>query len=68
MNNNEYWTSREKSKLDNSLKDVDKLEKLLEKEYKKASKEIEKEISVLFNRYATDNKLSYTDATKYLTS
>lgn len=63
-----YWEQREAEKLSNSLKDVDKLEKLLEKEYIKSSKEIEKEISVLFSRYAKDNKLTYADATKYLTS
>jgi SPP1 gp7 family putative phage head morphogenesis protein len=67
LNNKDYWIERERQKLDNSLKDVDKLEKLLEKEYIKSSKEIEKEISVLFSRYATDNKLNYTDATRYLT-
>lgn len=68
MNNRLYWEKREAEKLSKSLKDVAKLEKLLAKEYKKSSKEIEKEISVLFSRYANDNKLSYADATKYLSN
>lgn len=66
LNNNDYWINREKARLDNSLKDVDKLDKLLTREYKKAMKSIEKEISYLYDKYAKDNKLSYFEANKNL--
>lgn len=68
MNSRDYWYKREKQKLDEQLKDVKKLEKKLNREFAKASKEIEKEINTLFQRYAKDNKLSYVEAEKYLTS
>ena len=34
---------------------------------KDTNKEIEKEINNLFEKYATDNQLTYAEATKYLT-
>lgn len=64
----EYWINREKAKLNKSLKDVDKLDKLLVREYKKSIKSIEKEISHLYDKYAKDNKLSYFEANKNLMS
>ena len=68
MNSEEYWLKREQQKLDEQMKDVKKLEVKLNREFAKASKEIEKEINTLFQRYAKDNKLSYVEAEKYLTS
>ncbi len=64
----EYWINREKLRLENSLKDVDKLDKLISREYKKAIKSIEKEISHLYNKYAKDNQLSYFEANRNLRS
>lgn len=63
-----YWETREKEKLENQLKDVSKLEQELKKLFTKASVDIEKEIYTLFSKYAKDNKLTYAEATKYLTS
>ena len=68
MNSKLYWLKREQQKLDEQMKDVKKLEGKLNREFAKASKEIEKEINTLFQRYAKDNKLSYAEAEKYLTS
>lgn len=68
MNNIEYWEKREKARLENSLKDVAKVEKLLKREYAKAMKEIRKEIDSLYHKYAKDNKLSYFEANRNLMS
>lgn len=67
MNNRDYWIKREEEKLNIGIKDCTKLAKELEKHYKLAYKEIEKEINNLFEKYATDNGLTYAEATKYLT-
>lgn len=63
-----YWEQREKEKLNKGIKDTNKLAKELERHYKLANKEIEKEINNLFEKYAKDNQLTYAKATKYLTS
>ena len=63
-----YWKEREESKLRESLKDVEQLDKELKRAYRKASKSIEEKISILFFRYAKDNKLNYAEANKLLTS
>lgn len=68
MNNKKYWENREKEKLNKGIKDCNKLAKELQSHYKKAYKEIEKEINYLFEKYAKDNQLTYAEATKYLTS
>ena len=47
-NNREYWQKREKEKLNKGIKDCNKLSKELQSQYKKAGKEIEKEINNLF--------------------
>jgi SPP1 gp7 family putative phage head morphogenesis protein len=67
MNNKEYWQKREEEKLNKGIKDCNKLAKELQSQYKKAGKEIEKEINNLFEKYAKDNQLTYAEATKYLT-
>ena len=66
-NNREYWQKREEEKSSRNIKNSNKLAKELENHYKLASKYIEKEINTLFERYAKDNQLTYTEATKYLT-
>ena len=67
-NNRDYWKKREEEKLNKGIKDTNKLAKELERHYKLAYKEIEKEINNLFKKYAKDNELTYAEANKYLTS
>ena len=67
-NNRDYWQKREEEKLNKGIKDCNKLAKELQSHYKKAYKEIEKEINNLFEKYAKDNELTYAEANKYLTS
>ena len=67
-NNRDYWEKREEEKLNKGIKDCNKLAKELQSHYKKAYKEIEKEINNLFKKYAKDNELTYAEASKYLTS
>ena len=68
LNNKEYWLKREEEKLNAGIKDCNKLSKELQIQYKKAYKEIEKEINNLFMQYAKENNLTYKEASKYLTS
>lgn len=68
MNNKEYWQKREEEKLNKGIKDCNKLAKELQSQYKKAGKEIEKEINNLFVKYAKENNLTYKEASTYLTS
>ena len=66
--NIEYWEDREVQKLKGQMKDLNKLEKLLRKEYAKASKEINNNIMHLFIKYMEDNELTYAQANQLLTS
>jgi SPP1 gp7 family putative phage head morphogenesis protein len=68
MNNKTYWENREKEKLNEQLRDVKKLERELKRAFTKASKDIEKEVISLFIKYSEDNKLSYAEASKFLSS
>ncbi len=63
----EYWINREKEKLKVHLGDVTKTEKILHRNLKKASKDIEDEIYKLYSRYSKENGLSYAEANKLLT-
>ena len=67
LNNRKYWEEREKAKLNKGIKDCNKLAKELEKQYKIAYKQIEKEINNIFEKYSKDNQLTYAEASKYLT-
>ena len=51
MDSKEYWQKREEEKLNKGIKDRNKLAKELQSHYKKAYKEIEKEINNLFKKY-----------------
>lgn len=64
---NEYWIKREREKLKGHLNDVDKTEKILASNFKKASRDIEDEIYKIYSRYSIDNKISYAEANKLLT-
>lgn len=66
--NNDYWIKREQAKLLNQDKDINKLLNDLKSSYKKAMKDIDKEIGSLFSRYANKNELSYHEAAKLLTN
>ncbi|HBH1459472.1 TPA: minor capsid protein [Clostridioides difficile] len=69
MNNNiEYWEEREKQRLNARLKDEKEVLKELDKQYKIAMKNIEKEIANLFYKYAKQNKLTYAETQKNLTN
>lgn len=69
MNNNiEYWKEREKQRLNARLKEEEEVLKELDKQYKIAMKNIEKEIANLFYKYAEQNKLTYAETQKYLTN
>lgn len=68
MDSKRYWQEREQEKLNKSIKDVKQLEKELKEAYRKASKNIEEKIAILFFRYAKNNRLSYMEASKFLTS
>lgn len=69
MNNNiEYWKEREKQRLNARLKEEKEVLKELDKQYKIAMKNIEKEIANLFYKYAKQNKLTYAETQKNLTN
>ncbi|HBF4547269.1 minor capsid protein [Clostridioides difficile] len=68
MNNNEYWKERERQRLNARLKDEKEVLKELDKQYKIAMKNIEKEIANLFYRYSEQNNLTYAETQKYLTN
>lgn len=61
-----YWLKREELKVKKGIKDCEKLNKELLKHYKKASKEIEKQINNLYTKYGENNQLTYTEASKRL--
>lgn len=63
----DYWIKREGQKLRAHLTDVTKTEKILHRNLKKASKDIEDEIYKLYSRYSKENRLSYAEANKLLT-
>lgn len=63
----DYWIKREEQKLKAHLTDVAKTEKILHRNLKKASKDIEEEIYKLYSRYSKENRLSYAEANKLLT-
>lgn len=63
----DYWIKREGQKLKAHLTDVTKTEKILHRNLKKASKDIEDEIYKLYSRYSKENRLSYAEANKLLT-
>lgn len=66
--NAEYWNERiEKERKKDDLDDIE-IEKKLNRVYKKSFRNIEKEITLLFQRYAKDNELTYSEAIEYLTS
>ena len=66
--NAEYWEKRILRDKKKAISDEKIIQKQLNKIYKDTFKELEKDIMTLFQRYANDNGLTYSDAIKYLTS
>lgn len=66
--NAEYWEKRILRDKKKAISDEKIIQKQLNKIYKDTFKELEKDIMTLFQRYADDNKLTYSEAIKYLTS
>lgn len=65
---NNYWLDRAKQRTLEDIRDTEHVIKLVEAQYRKSLKQIENEIAMLFYRYAEDNELDYSLATKLLTS
>lgn len=68
MNSAEYWERRLIEERANAIKDEAKIQKKVDKLYRDTFKEIEKDIMTLFKKYASENNLTYKEATMYLTS
>ena len=68
MSKEEIFVKNNNKLLNKSLKAEKKLERQMNRLYRNIFKEIERDIFEVFSKYATDNKLSYDDAIKNLTS
>lgn len=66
--NIKYWEEVEKKKLKKQTKNIDKIQKELKTQYIKAQKEINAKISDLYMRYMEQNELSFSEASKLLSS
>ena len=68
MNNEDYWKKRaEEREAEWIKKSKDTIEKELAEYYRRALSRITDDIAVLYGRYAKDNNLTYTEASKLLT-
>lgn len=68
MKSKTYWIDRQTQIEKKVFRKSKKLEQELKEEYLKAEQEISKSVSDIFLKYAKDNKLTYLEATKNLTS
>lgn len=68
MTQNNYWTSRFEILEKSALEKGSKLYQELEKQYALAYNEIEKNIIKWYNRFASDNNVSFLEAKKILTA
>ncbi len=66
MNNIDYWKKRTEQKLNTQYKKADSLEQELKEQYEIALEEINKKISNFYLKFASDNEMSYAEATQYL--
>lgn len=66
MNNIDYWKKRTEQKLNAQYKKADNLEQELKDQYEIALEEINKKISNFYLKFASDNEMSYAEATLYL--
>lgn len=68
MNNRDYWKERFELLQEKQLEKGIDFYHELEKQYTLAAQAVEKEIISWYNRYATENKVSYTEAKRLLSS
>lgn len=68
MNNRDYWKKRFELLQEKQLEKGIDFYHELEKQYTLAAQAVEKEIISWYNRYATENKVSYTEAKRLLSS
>lgn len=64
----EYWQKRAEERLVDSEQIALRAEKVMEKAFKAAAKDIELQIYKLYGKYAQDNQLSYAETLAYLTN
>lgn len=62
MKSNEYWERRSGEQLLNLLKDGDKILSNLKEDYESAISNINKEVQILYGRFAKDNKIDINKA------
>ena len=67
MKNKEYWIKRDEQRIADEDENIKNLEKYLETQYNKASKDIEKEIRYLISKYQKDGEFTYIETLKLLT-
>lgn len=68
MNNRDYWKERFELLQEKQLEKGIEFYHELEKQYTLAAQAVEKEIISWYNRYATENKVSYSEAKRLLSS
>ena len=68
INRSSYWSKRFELLEESALKKGNKFYEELEKQYKLAYREIEKDILNWYNRFIRDNNVSFLEAKKILTS
>lgn len=68
MKNSEYWARRFEILEDASAKKGEAYLVTLEKEYREASRRIESEVSMWYQRFATNNEITLTEARRLLNS
>ncbi len=66
MTNEEYWKQRAEELLEESLKDGDEVIKKIKKAYRKADKDLKKDIEALMFRYMKQTGLGYNAASRLL--
>lgn len=68
MSNSEYWRKRFEQVAEAELKKADTYQATLESEYQKAIVQIQKDIDTWYNRFAKENKVTYAESKRLLSS
>lgn len=63
----DYWIKRAKERSLEDIRDTNEVVKLVDKQFKKSMKMIEKEMAMIFHRFTEDNELDYNLAIELLT-
>lgn len=66
--NSEYWRKRFEQVTKSELSKSDKYQAALEREYNKASAQLQKDIEAWYTKFARDNKVTYAEAKRLLNS